>query len=207
MDVKLDSNTTVSLEGTPANLLSLVDSLSEHLKKQHRVIRSLSIDGVDIQPQEMQSIGERPVDESADVVVTSEEASAFAARLLDELEDVLPELPAACHALAAVFQGNEPTEGYEPFRQLTEIWSVVKARQLEAADALDFSLEEVRVEGMSMQRMHEELNNILEEAGYALQTNDCVLLGDLLEYELAPRAQQEAEIASALRQRIAQLSA
>lgn len=206
MDVKVDNNCTMSFEDTPADTLALVAAVNDHLKKQGRVIKSLTIDGLDIFPKDMQAVADRPVGEATAVVVISEEAGAFAARVLEELEVVLPELPKACHALAAVFQGNTPTEGFEPFRKLAEIWTVVKARQLEAVEVLDCSLEDIRVEGMSLQRMHEELNGYLEEAGEALQMGDCVLLGDLLEYELAPRARQEAEVVSALRQRIAQLS-
>ena len=61
-------------------------------------------------------------------------------------------------------------------------------------DALD-------VDGSSVKEMHDKLNACLEEAADALTAGDCVLLGDLLEYELAPQAEAEVKIVSLLRDR------
>jgi hypothetical protein len=44
-----------------------------------------------------------------------------------------------------------------------------------------------------------ELNSFLDEAAQALRDGDTVLLADLLEYELSPRAELEGEIVSLLR--------
>ncbi len=118
---------------------------------------------------------------------------------LDGLTDTLPELASACRKLAAVFQSEIPEEGYEPFQELAEIWEFVKARQRLAAEALDLDLEALEVKGQPLAVHLRELNSFLEESAQALRDGDTVLLGDLLEYELAPRAELEGEIVSALR--------
>ena len=45
-----------------------------------------------------------------------------------------------------------------------------------------------------------------QDARKALEAEDCVLLGDLLEYELAPRAEAEAEVVALLRSQASQQS-
>lgn len=45
------------------------------------------------------------------------------------------------------------------------------------------------------------MNKFLAEAVGALESGDLVLLGDLLEYELAPRAEAEVRITALLRER------
>ncbi|MDX9972139.1 MAG: hypothetical protein RBU21_04010 [FCB group bacterium] len=206
MDVKVDNDRTLSLETVPADALALAAAIDRKLSKQGRVINSLRIDGTDVLAEDC-NLAAIALTETAVVEVATEDARALTDRILGELDEALAELPSACHALAAVFQGNAPTEGFEPFQQLAEIWSVIKTRQLDAANIMNCSMGEITVAGQSLQQMHEELNRYLEEAVQALEANDCVLLGDLLEYELAPRAQQEAEIVAALRRHIAQQSA
>jgi hypothetical protein len=204
MDVTVDNVRNVPLEGNPADIRAAITALSSMLRQQGRIIQALKIDGQELRADNTESLLNRPVTEVATLEAVSEDLSAYAGRLLEEMQPVLPELSQACHDLAAVFQGNQPEEGFEPFQRLAEIWSVIKSRELEVAELLGCSLDDIRVDGMPVQRMHDELNRFLEEAADALTLRDCVLLGDLLEYELAPRARQEVEIVSALCARAAQ---
>lgn len=204
MDVKVDNCRRLSLEGTPPDLLTAIVAIGDCLKKEGRAILSVTLDGRAWSPENLLELGAQPLTEASEIEVTSEALSTLVDRTLRELEEVLPELPKACHALAAIFQGSTPTEGYEPFQRLAEIWSAVKARELEVAAVLDCPLDEVSVDGQPVQRIHGELNRYLQEAADALQSGDCVLLGDLLEYELAPRARQEIEIVAALRRYVLQ---
>ena len=129
----------------------------------------------------------------------SGDVNAMINESLRDLEQVIPELPTACRSLAEIFQGNAPAEGYEPFDKLAEIWSHIKTREMQVASALRVSLESIELNGKNLDTMHLELNEYLEEAISAIKSGDCVLLGDLLEYELAPRAEQEAAIVGQLR--------
>jgi hypothetical protein len=121
---------------------------------------------------------------------------------LAELERALPELPEVCHRLAEVFQSERPESGYEPFEQLAAIWKTIKEREIQIFNALDIDLGSIEVDGEPISRIHEELNQYIDEAAEALKAGDCVLLGDLLEYELAPRAETEAAIVALLRDRV-----
>lgn len=49
---------------------------------------------------------------------------------------------------------------------------------------------QLTVGGMSLQDFYQELNGILDELLEAFDANDSVLIGDLMEYEVAPRLEQ-----------------
>ena len=133
MEVIVDGDRSVALQGNPPNLLSAVAAVSEFLKARGRAIRSLKADGRDIEPSELSALGDRPLDDVNELEVASQSIPELVTASLKELEEVLPELPKACHALAAVFQGNNPLEGYEPFQRLAEIWGAVKTREQQIA--------------------------------------------------------------------------
>jgi len=48
-------------------------------------------------------------------------------------------------------------------------------------------IEKLAIDGMSLEKFYTELNVILKELVEAFQAQDSVLIGDLLEYEIAPR--------------------
>jgi hypothetical protein len=206
MDVIVDSNRIFSLDSDPSDLISAVAAITELLKARGRTIVSLKADGQEVAPEDLSTLGKRSTADVATLEVSSADIASLVDQNLKELDEVLPELPKACHALAAVFQGDSPSEGFEPFRQLAEIWSEVKSRELQIAGLCDCAIEETVIGGIPVRRLHDELNRYLEEAAGALESGDCVLLGDLLEYELAPRAEAEAQIVAALRQRVEALA-
>lgn len=200
MDVIVDGERNFEFTGEPESVLSVVAAAIEFLRERNRAIIAVTIDGQDVPADDLITALEgRTLDSVAALEVQSADVHALVNECLSSLEQALPDLPAACHSLAEVFQGEAPDEGYEPFQKLAEIWSHVKARETQIVHALDLDLEQIDVAGTPMKRIHEELNEFLHEAAEALQTNDTVLLGDLLEYELAPRAELEAQIVALLR--------
>ena len=68
-----------------------------------------------------------------------------------------------------------------------------------AANALNADLTTFEIRGQAVSEHIRELNSFLDEAAQALRDGDTVLLADLLEYELSPRAELEGEIVSLLR--------
>ena len=70
------------------------------------------------------------------------------------------------------------------------------------ADALELDAGALEVDGKTVQTIHAELNQFLQEAEQALKDGDIILLADLLEYELAPRAELEVSIVSLLQAHI-----
>ncbi len=204
MDVIVDGQRDFEVQGEAKDVMSVVGAVTEFLRAKNRAMLSLQVDGKTITPEILLAELEgTPLDEIGTLEVASEDIQVLVEELLRELRENLPELPDACRALAEVFHGEDPTEGYEPFESLAQIWEHVKNQELLAARGLDLDLDAMVIDGVPITKMHEDLNGFLREAAGALENEDTVLLGDLLEYELAPRAEQEAEIVKLLQEQVA----
>lgn len=203
MDVIVDGASNYDLKGEPADALTAVGAVSEFLRSQGRSILSVKIDGNDVQPEEMTDrLKDLPTSAVERLEIGSEATSVLVENCLEGLSTTLPELPAVCRNLAEVFQGENPEEGFDPFVELAGIWADIKSREILVADALELDTKALEIGDKSLHAMHGELNQFLEEAEQALKDGDIILLGDLLEYELAPRAEQEAAIVALLKAQI-----
>lgn len=201
MDVRLDGESNFEVEGEPSDVFAVIVAAEGFLREKGRAMLSVVADGEAIPADQLVKEMEGKSLDAVDLLeIASEEISSLVDICLQELEAVLPELPAACHALGEVFHGEAPETGYEPFERLAEIWHQVKVRQMQIVGALGLDEGALEVEGVPLAKMHNELNGFLNEAAEALQVSDNVCLGDLLEYELAPRSETEEKIVALLRQ-------
>jgi hypothetical protein len=201
MEVIVDGDRHFPVPGNPEDMLALIASLSDALREQGRAILSIEADGKEVHPNDLiEAFSGRAVEDAGLIRIETEEIAQMVGKCLDELEQSVPELPAACRSLAGIFQSEAPESGFEPFQELARIWSFIKTRQSLVLSALDLDLETCSLEGVPLVAIHSELNGFLEEAAQATKFLDYTLLGDLLEYELAPRAEQEAAIVALLRE-------
>lgn len=208
MQVVLDGNRNYEFTREPEDAFAAVVELGEYLRQKGRAILSVRADNQEVPSEDLlRRLRGTAVAEIGTLEVTSGEIEALILNCLKELHEVLPELPNACRQLSAVFQSENPDEGFESFEKLAEIWQTIKARQIQLSSAMDIELETLEIDGISIGQHSEELNAYLEEAAKALEGPDYVLLGDLLEYELAPRAELESRIVGLLEERRRNLSA
>jgi len=203
MDVIVDGASNYNLKGNPEHVLGAVAAVSEFLRGQGRSILSVKINGEEVSPEALADrLKDTPIASVARLEIGSEQTAALVEDCLQGLQEFLPELPQVCRNLAEVFQGEKPEEGFDPFVELAEIWGQVKSREALVANALDIDVGKLEVDGKTVQTIHAELNQFLEEAEQALKDGDIILLADLLEYELAPRAELEVAIVSLLQAHI-----
>lgn len=205
MEVWVDGESNFKVEGKPADLMAVFSAASAFLRERGRMPVEVKLNGVSLSPVDLRSKFEGVPLDGTKLEVRSDEIRKLVDECLSRLESALAELPQACRQLAEVFQGDVPSDGFEPFQHIAEIWLHIKAQEHLVANALDLDLEASNIGGNTIGAMSEELNNFLEEAATALSRNDAVALGDLLEYELAPRAEQEADIVAWLQERAAAL--
>jgi len=200
MDVIVDGQTEFKPSESAADVMAIVAEASDWLHARGRSIVSVIADGASYDPTRLvDALTGKSVNSTSRLEIATEDTNALVADALTELEAVLPELPAACHELARIFQGTDPQSGYEPFQQLAGIWSHVKDRQAMIAYTLGIDFDAMPFNSRLLGDAHAELNGFLAEAVGALESGDLILLGDLLEYELAPRAEQEVAITRLLR--------
>ena len=195
---------TSEMSGT---LLEIVAVLSSRLREGHRALLAVQIDGEIITPDDLRAAaGGRTVDTIQRIEIQSEPVGRLVDQSLGELDEHLPMLPQVCHKLSAVFQSETPEDGYAPFNQLAEIWHAVKVREMQLANALDIRMDDLTIGGRTLMQLTDELNDYLREAEEAMRAGDSVALGDLLAYELAPRAELETKIVGLLRSHIPHVS-
>lgn len=207
MDVVVDGKRDFALQGEPKDVLSAVAAVSDYLRGQGRALMSIEVDGTNVPADQLvQTLEGKPLEETSTLTVVSAEIATLASEMLDGLREAIVELPKACHELARVFQGEKPEEGFEPFQHLADIWVSVKQREALIIGAIGMNESELAVGGKKVADHHAELNQFLGECAGAIEKNDCVLLGDLLEYELAPRAEAENEIFAKLEEACAKFS-
>lgn len=203
MEVIVDGVRESEFGGEETDLVSVLAEVSEALRQRGRAVLAVVADGRDVSPEEVAEVfADKTTDDIKSLEFKTEEAGLLVETSLNEMSEVIGELANVCHGLAEVFQGESPDEGYDTFNQLAGIWQEVKTRQQQVVNTMGLDFEALVLEGVTLAAIHSELNKYLNEAVEALEARDCVLLGDLLEYELAPRAENEAKIVALLQARL-----
>lgn len=207
MEVIIDGQRNFEVRGTPADVFEVVAAISEHLSEQRLAMMSLRVDGEELRPEQVpEKLLGLDVASVRTIEVGVSPLKSLVSDCLAELEEALPHLPKACRDLAAIFHGDTPEEGYDPFTELAALWGHVKNREKLVVEALELDLNQLQVSGMNAELLHTELNQFLQEAAEAIKNGDTILLGDLLEYELAPRAEKEKDLVALLQARSAAAS-
>lgn len=201
MDVFVDGEERFAPSPEVEDGMSLMAELADYLHNEGRAMVGLRVNGEDVPPESLQDVmDERPTADIQTLEVTTQSVQEMVTKCLEELESSLPNLPEACRQLAEVFQSDTPETGYDPFRELAMLWGHIKNRELLVSEYLRLDFATLDLSGRPVSALHEELNTVLQEAAQAIQDGDTVLLGDLLEYELAPRAEDEVRIVALLQE-------
>ena len=189
--------------GGAASLAEVLADVDDALHAKGRGILAVRVNGRHVSATELPvALAGRTPQNVSQLEIDTDDMLALAEENIANIKEVLPELPVACHELAAVFHSTTPERGYDQFKQLADIWSSLKEQEQQIAAALDVEMSDLRVAEQSLKARHEALNRRLEESAAALEARDTVLLGDLLEYELAPFAETELAIIDLLEARV-----
>lgn len=204
MDVTIDGK-RLALEGHGSEaVFTALAAESAKLRAVGRSIVQVTADGRSIAPDKLvETLQANPAVSALNVVTAA--TAKLIEESLAELENAAPGLPEAARELARVFQGATPDDGLDPFFRFADIWGQVKSRESMVLGALDIDPASLSLGPKTLADAHEELNKYLREALAALQSRDYVLLGDLLEYELAPRAEDESRIIALLQRQASAL--
>ena len=200
MEIIVDGKRDFSVQAESPTIVDILGEIDAYLRGQGRAMQTVTANGENVPPEKLGEVfAGKSTDEIQSLEIGSEVLSARVEESLDELEEVLPELPKVCHQLAEVFQSESPDEGYAIFEQLAEIWAAVKVRQQQIIKVLELEISTLSIDDKPFEELQEELNKSLQDAAKALESKDLVSLADLLEYELAPRAEDEKRIVDLLK--------
>lgn len=208
MKLTVDGRDDFPADTSSRPLADILCDVSEELHVEGRAILAVLLDGSDINPDALSvEFANKTSDDVASLEIRSEPVLSLVGESLSDLEDVLPELPDACRGLSELFHGGENEEGVDKFHQLSEIWQVVKERQVQIFRALDIDADTIEIEGKPFSETATVLSETLGKAVGALLASDFITLSDLLEYELCPLAEHELAVMKFCRQRLDALTA
>ncbi|GEM_PF-2304525 len=181
---------------TVADVLHLAD---EQLSQASRMIVSIRIDGEQLPADRLSEYQPRDVSSVERIEIGSQPVQEITQGAIGQLETSLPDLSRTITELSATFQQGDTEHAIKVLPRVLDVWlaAVETERTLGSILGADFS--SIEVNGQPVNSLHEALNEELGKATSALESEDYVLLADLLEHELAPRIRTELKIVACLK--------
>ncbi len=205
MEVLIDGVKGFDFTTSPDTLQSALNEIMNYLHTQQLAMVKLKVNEQEVYPgRSLESIQEMSVSNIRTLEISTYPVQHLIEESIADLELYSPELSELCRGIAQVFQSENPDEGFDPFQKLSAIWSEIKKREAIIVNVLSPHLIQENPTIQMIKEHHDELNRVLEEAYKSLENKDCIGLGDLLEYELAPHAEKEPEIVNQLKQLVSQ---
>jgi len=204
MEVLIDGIKGFDFTIPPDTLQTALNEIINYLSNKQLAMVKLKVNDQEVYPgKSLESIQEMNISNIRVLEINTYPIHQLVNESIADLELYSPELSGLCREIAQIFQSENPEEGFEPFQKLSAIWSEIKKREALIINILSAHLKESPAI-QTIKEHHDELNKVLENAYQSLENNDCIGLGDLLEYELAPLAEKEPEIVGQLKHLVSQ---
>ncbi len=201
MEVFIDGIKGFNFTTSPENLQSALNEIINYLNDKQLAMVKLKVNEQEVYPgKSLEAIQAMDISNIQKLEIITYPVHQLIEESIADLELYSPELCGLCREIAQIFQSENPDDGFKPFQKLSAIWSEIKKREAMIINILSSQLSEDNPSIQNIKTHHDELNKVLEEAYKSLESNDCIGLGDLLEYELAPLAEKEPEVVNQLKQ-------
>jgi hypothetical protein len=206
MELIIDGKPAPALESNPATVLDALAVITRRLRSEGRAIMAVSADGRDVPyDQVREALRDVRVDQLATLELRTEAIRDLIDQTLAEAAEVIPELPAVCRELGEVFHTAGSTDGADEFKRLVQIWDAVHEHQDLVIGALDLDPASLTLGGEPLEKRLDRVRAVVKQTAEALGRGDRVKVSDLLQYELAPLAEDEERVIAILQQRVAEL--
>lgn len=203
MLITVDDESHFVLKSNPATLGDVLIEVTEHIQSKNRAIQAILLDGKNIPPEELTpGFGKTRVSEVQTLEVHSAGLAELVASALEEIAEVLPELPVACHELAQILVGDDPASCFGHFNQFLDIWDVIKERQTQVVNLLNVDIDTLAVGGVAVSEHNARLNDRIQLARKYMESSDFPDLSDLLSHDLAEMAEVEEGIIELLKAKL-----
>ncbi|MCX8065910.1 MAG: hypothetical protein N3G21_12185 [Candidatus Hydrogenedentes bacterium] len=182
------------------NLMNVLETLLEYLSSKDLGLIKLRVNEQEVPPgKSLSAVQNMDISNIHIIEVTAVPTLQLLRESIVELEKYTPELSNLCYGIAELFQSENPADALGPFQKLTEIWGEIKNREALIVNTISKYVEGENPIISDIIEHHNELNQYLNEAYKALDREDIISLSDILQYELAPRAEKEIEILNLLK--------
>lgn len=181
----------VTLNGEPqatdfsecANLAELVAAAErDEASEEACVVVGVEIDGENLTPEEMSALEARSLDGVARIAIERQPVHTIASSVLRQGADYSGEIVKAIGRTVEYFRSARSDQANELFAHVSDSLTVLVGISSSAANVLPERAEELI-------RFQTDLFPWLEELIEAQSDEDPIRIGDLLEYEIAPRVE------------------
>jgi hypothetical protein len=194
MVIYLDDQAT---ELTGTGLAEILDSASEVLSADGRVVVEVMIDGKAIMGTDLGDHQNAALDDS-EVRLTSADPKELAVSTLTQVREQLP-LAGTLHEQAAEqLQADNPSEALQHIAEAIDVWMMTQEAVLGAAGVVGLGLDDVKVDGEPISAFTEELIQQLNGLKDLIVSKDTVALADALAYEWPAIVQRWDELIETL---------
>ncbi len=148
-----------------------------------QVVVSLRCDGRDIAPGDLDSVLDIPVDRFARLELQTMSVLDQVRAALDQAIGVLDDASGLRHEVADHLAGGQHELAMQKLQRLVEVWKQVQQTTVMSAQLLSIDLEALRINERGLSDILEIIRTRLTELKLAMETQDFVLVADLLRYE------------------------
>jgi len=200
MEIKVDGKKHMLLRVEVSTVGEVLVEINDYLQANDRALQRIISNGRDIPAEDVpRLLGRISVADIQTLEVISADLSELVKESIDELIEIVPELPVACQELAQILAGEAPEDGFTGFNQLLQIWGALKDREAQVANSLGLEMSIQELEGTPLAKHEADLWASLGAAKEAMENSDYAKLADLLAYDLSEHAEREAGIIEVLR--------
>jgi hypothetical protein len=204
MLLTVDGQSDYTLSSNPSTLADVLLELSDTFSSQGRLLLAIVLDDQIILPEALTlSLGAIRLDGISTLEVTSASIHALVNDSLDEISEVISELPVVCHEIAVKLSSENPASCFAYFNQLLEIWEVIKDRQSQILVHVDLQPETIPFQNTTIAEHNAHLSRLIQESRTLMETSGFNASSALVEKEIVSMAQYEEALLARLRELVA----
>ncbi len=181
------------------NLEELLLSVQEYLRNEDssKLIIDVKINGEEAFNQDYE-IKEFNLNDVKTVEIKTDNIKATALRGLEEIKSILPKLSQSMSNISTVLQTGNKEGALAAFSNLCSEWRKIIQFFDNLSKLLGVNYSSLKVEEKSIDQINEELIALLMDTKNHIEKDDLVMLSDLVEYELAPKIDQQIQIVDSI---------
>lgn len=189
----------IRLDGEPLPLdlpaettvASAFEVVRDHVLAHGRIVTDVEIGAEPVTWQDGSPGWDEPFETGPDLVMTTDYPLNISAPLIDKVIGMLPEVAGEHRAMAEAFRASDPTAP-ERSAQLLGVWKELEHAidQICLLHNIDLSASPWSELAGQFRSRFQKLEGSMRELRESLSLRDMVLVADLLEFELAPLAEE-----------------
>ena len=187
---------------TPAeekNLKDVIETLLLISHQANKLVVECKVNGEKVSLLDRSSFSDMPIEDIQKIELTVENKVTRVFESLDEIERLFPALISSFAEVSDTLIAGQKHKAMVSFSESLNNWRKIInfLRVIESSYKVKF--DEVEVNGKKVEDLNKELFELLSQIKTAIENEDLVTIGDLVEYELKDKLEEQKSIISSLK--------